>query len=138
MDEFYITTKMTIKNKFKPTVSEIKILDVIWALKSATVREVYNKLSEFEKVGYTTVLKFMQIMTDKGFLEKDDTVRPQIYKPAVPQKETQRSLVRDLLERAFGGSAGSLVIQALSMKNTTREELHEIRELIDQLEEDAT
>ena len=135
---FILLTKMTIKNKFKPTVSEIKILDVIWALKSATVREVYNKFSEFEKVGYTTVLKFMQIMTDKGFLEKDDTVRPQIYKPAVPQKETQRSLVRDLLERAFGGSAGSLVIQALSMKNTTREELHEIRELIDQLEEEAT
>ena len=119
----------------KPTDSEMKILSVLWehgAKKS--VREVYEHLSQTEEIGYTTVLKFMQIMTDKGLLSRDTNVRPQIYKACQSQKKTQKTMVADLLDRAFCGSPGNLVLQALSMRKTTPEELQEIRDLVKKLE----
>ena len=120
----------------KPTDSEMKILNVFWehgAKKS--VREVYEHLSQTEEIGYTTVLKFMQIMTDKGFLLRDSSVRPQLFTVAQPQQQTQRMILSDLVERAFSGSTGELALQALSTKQSTPEELREIRALLDKLEE---
>ncbi len=118
----------------KPTDAECQILDVIWRRGSATVREVYDDLSAKSDIGYTTVLKFMQIMTDKGLLNRDTSVRPQIYKACYSQQNTQKTMVADLLDRAFSGSPGNLVLQALSMRKTTPEELKEIRELLKKLE----
>lgn len=120
----------------KPTDAELAILAVVWERGSATVREVFDILSERQDVGYTTVLKFMQIMTEKGLLEKDATVRPQIFKAMRPQKQTQSMLLGDLVDRAFSGSPGNLVLRALSMRRSTPEELREIREMLDELEGD--
>jgi predicted transcriptional regulator len=119
----------------KPTDAEFKILSVIWDRQSTTVREVFNQLSENEGIGYTTVLKLMQIMTDKGLLKRDVSVKPQVYKATVPQKQTQRMLLNDLLDRAFSGAPGPLVLQALSMKKSSPEELRQIREMLDKLED---
>lgn len=122
----------------KPTEAELAILGVIWDRESATVREVYQQIDRTQDVGYTTVLKLMQIMTEKGLLERDASVRPQRYRAARPQSQTQRLLLRDLLDRAFSGSPGNLVLQALSMRKSTPEELQEIREMLDRLEERKT
>ena len=118
----------------KPTDAEFKILSVIWDRQSTTVREVFNQLSENEEIGYTTVLKLMQIMTDKGLLKRDTSVKPQVYKAAVPQKKTQGMLLNDLLDRAFSGAPGPLVLQALSIKKSSPKELRQIREMLDKLE----
>ena len=126
---------MSNKSPRKPTEAEFNILGVIWDRKSATVREVFDELCKRQHIGYTTVLKLMQIMTEKGLLERDTTVRPQVFWAAVPQRQTQKMLLRDLLDRAFSGSPGSMVLQALSMRKSTPEELVEIRALLDKLEE---
>jgi len=118
----------------KPTDAELAILGVIWDRGSATVREVFEDLGERQDVGYTTVLKLMQIMTDKGLLERDASVRPQVFRAVRPRKQTQRLLLRDLLDRAFSGSPGNLVLQALSLRRSSPEELREIRRLLDELE----
>ncbi|MHC4975507.1 MAG: BlaI/MecI/CopY family transcriptional regulator [Planctomycetota bacterium] len=129
---------MTRKNKTKkPTESELGILAVIWERKSATVREVFEHLSQEQDIGYTTVLKLMQIMNDKGLLSCDKSVRPQVYRAAKPQKQTQKQLLRDLLDGAFSGSPGNLVLQALSMRESSAEELKEIRDMLDKLEGDS-
>jgi len=122
----------------KPTESELTILGVIWERKSATVREVYEQLNTRSEIGYTTVLKLMQIMTEKGLLARDTDVRPQVYWAARPQRQTQRMLLGQLVDRAFSGSPGSLVLQALALRKSTPEELGEIRALIDKLEEQGS
>jgi BlaI family penicillinase repressor len=119
----------------KPTEAEFNILGVIWEQGTTTVREVHNILSARSDIGYTTVLKLMQIMTEKGLLDRDMSVRPQVFWAAKPQRQTQKMLLRDLLDRAFKGSPGSLVLQALSMRKTSPEELTEIRAMLDKLEE---
>ena len=118
----------------KPTDSEMKILSVIWEHGPKTVREVYDLISQKETIGYTTVLKFMQIMTEKGLLERDASVRPQIFSAAQPQQQTQKMMLRDLVDRAFAGSPGNLALQALSTRKSTPKELREIRALLDKLE----
>jgi predicted transcriptional regulator len=119
----------------KPTESELNILGVIWEKGSATVREVHDELNERTDIGYTTVLKLMQIMVDKELLERDTSVRPQVFWAAQPQRQTQRMLLRQLVDRAFSGSPGSLVLQALALRKSSPEELDEIRALLDKLEE---
>ncbi len=121
----------------RPTDGELEILRVLWEIGPCTVREVYRKLSESREAGYTTILKLMQIMTEKKLLIRDISVRPQIYKAARSQGQTQRQLLGDLLDRAFSGSPGHLVLQALSEKKTTPDEREKIRELLDQLEGEA-
>jgi predicted transcriptional regulator len=121
----------------RPTDAELAILRVIWNRGPSTVREVFAELQPIRDIGYTTVLKFMQIMTDKGLLRRDESVRPQVYAPARSQRQTQRQLIGDLLDRAFSGSPGNLVLQALSAKKTTAEERKQIRELLDELEGDS-
>lgn len=117
-----------------PTSSELEILQVIWQRGPSTVREVYRTLSATRDVGYSTVLKFMQIMTDKGTLVRDESVRPQLYRAARPQEHTQKSIIRDLADRAFGGSRVQLAVQALSDRKATPDERRRIRELLDALD----
>ncbi len=118
-----------------PTSSELEILRVIWQRGPSTVREVYKTLEQEREIGYSTVLKFMQIMTDKGSLIRDESVRPQIYRPARPQRQIQQGIVRDLVSRAFGGSSASLAMHALSDRRTSPEERRQIRELLDSLDQ---
>jgi predicted transcriptional regulator len=121
----------------RPTDAELAILRVIWSRGPSTVREVFADLRAERETGYTTVLKLMQIMTGKGLLRRDESLRPQVYQPARSQHQTQRQLVGDLLDRAFSGSPGSLVLQALSSKKTTAEEREQIRALLDELERES-
>jgi predicted transcriptional regulator len=117
-----------------PTSSELEILQVIWQRGPSTVREVYLTLAAEREVGYSTVLKFMQIMTEKGSLVRDETVRPQIYRAARPQRQTQQGIVRDMVTRAFGGSAAGLAMQALSDKKASADERRQVRELLDSMD----
>jgi len=108
---------------------------VLWNRDSATVREVFDELRERHHMGYTTVLKFMQIMTAKGMIRRDTGVRPQVYRAVDSRQKVQRTLLEDLLDRAFGGSPGDLALEALSMRGTSPEKLRELRSLIERLEE---
>jgi predicted transcriptional regulator len=118
----------------KPTEAELAILRVLWQRGPSTVREVRDELDLKKPTGYTTVLKFMQIMTDKGLLTRDESQRTHIYQPACSKEQTQQGLVKDLLDRAFGGSAHKLVAQALLSQKTSPEELDEIKKLLEDYE----
>jgi len=118
----------------KPTDGELAILRVLWGRGPSTVREVLEEISQYQETGYTTVLKMMQIMTEKGLLARDDADRTHIFEPRLAEEETQKQLLGDLLERAFNGSAKKLVMQALSTKKATAKELAEIRQLLDEIE----
>ncbi len=121
----------------KPTDAELAILRVLWTRGPSTVREVFREVSRNREIGYTTVLKLMQIMMDKGLVERDESVRPQVYQTVRSETQTQRQLIGDLLERAFSGSPGNLVLQALSARKTTAQEREQIRQLLDQLERNS-
>ena len=121
----------------RPTDAELEILKVLWRRGPSTVREVFETLGENKVTGYTTVLKTMQIMADKGLVVRDESERAHRYEPAAPEDETQRRLVGDLLRKAFDGSAKKLVLQALSTERATASELDEIRRLLDELERGA-
>lgn len=118
----------------KPTESELEILSLLWEMKQASVRQIHERLAETKDTGYTTTLKTMQIMHGKGMLNRNENQRTHIYSPATNQKETQKSLLRNLVSTAFGGSAQKLVMQALGEENPSKEELDEIRAFLDQLE----
>jgi len=122
------------KTQRRPTEAELSILRVLWENGPASVREIQHILNEIRPTGYTTVLKLIQIMTEKGLVERDETVRPQIYRARHSQQQTQRQLVGDLLQRAFGGSVKTLVLQALSTRKSSAEELAEIEKLLDRME----
>lgn len=122
----------------KPTDAELAILGVVWDMGSATVRQVHEALSATQETGQTTVLKLMQIMVEKGLLTKDAGVRPQVFSAAVARKQTQRAMLGHLLDGAFSGSAGNLVLQALSMRESSAQELAEIRRMLDELEGGAS
>ncbi len=114
----------------KPTEGELEILQVLWEIGPASVRQVNRALSRAKPTGYTTTLKLMQIMLEKRLLRRDESQRPQVYAPVISKARTQRQLVRDLLERAFDGSASQFVLRILSTKRATPEELAEIRRLL--------
>jgi BlaI family transcriptional regulator, penicillinase repressor len=118
----------------RPTPAELEILRILWKQGASTVREVQEELDQERPTGYTTVLKLLQIMTDKGLVTRDETARAHVYVAKAPEQETQLQLVHDLLDRAFGGSAIKLVMQALSSAKTSPDELARIRELLDRLE----
>jgi len=119
----------------KPTDAELAILGVLWEHGPCTVRRVHEALVETRETGYTTTLKLMQIMADKGLVSRNESARTHIYAPVVTEEQTQRQLVKDLMDRAFGGSAKALVLRALSAEDTTAEELREIRKLIENYRE---
>jgi predicted transcriptional regulator len=118
----------------RPTESELSILRVLWERGPLSVRDVQGVINAERTTGYTTVLKLMQIMTEKGLVARDESVRPQIYRPTYSQEHTQRQLVGDLLHRAFGGSVRTLVLQAVSSKKSTPEEIAAIEALLDRVE----
>jgi BlaI family transcriptional regulator, penicillinase repressor len=116
----------------RPTDAELAILRVLWERGPSTVRQVHEVLvGRVGPAAYTTALKLLQIMTEKGLVRRDDTDRTHVYTPRLSEEQTQRQLVRDLLDRAFGGSASKLVMQALNARRATQEELGEIRKLIE-------
>ena len=115
----------------RPTDAELAILRVLWERGPATVREVHESLAGDRATGYTTTLKLMQIMAEKGLVTRDESARTHVYEARASRDRTQRQLVNDLIDRAFGGSAAALVLQALSAQPASDEELVEIRRLID-------
>jgi predicted transcriptional regulator len=119
------------KNLPRPTDSELAILGVLWRLGASTVRQVHEELSSEQATGYTTVLKLMQIMFEKGLVTRDETQRAHVYAPIVSEQKTQKQLLGDLLNRAFSGSMSKLVLQALTTQRTSAAELAEIRDLLD-------
>ena len=120
--------------QLRPTEGELAILRVLWEGGPRSVRDVQKILNELRPTGYTTVLKLLQIMTEKGLVDRDETCRPQIYRARYSQEKTQRQLLQDLLQRAFGGSVKTLVMQALSTKKSSPRELEELEKLIDRFE----
>jgi predicted transcriptional regulator len=118
----------------RPTEAELTILRVLWEGGPRSVREIQKVLVESRPTGYTTVLKLLQIMTGKGLVDRDENCRPQIYRARQSREQTQRQLLRDLLDRAFGGSVRTMVLQALATKKSSAEELEAIEKFLDRLE----
>ena len=118
----------------RPTTAELAILRVLWRRGPSTVREVQAELGRDRPTGYTTVLKLLQIMFEKGLVNRDESGRAHIYHPRQSEEQAQRTLVTDLLDRVFGGSAQQLVMQALTARKASPHELAEIRKLLDKLE----
>lgn len=127
---------MSKKTPPKPTDAELTILHALWQIKSGSVRDVLKFLNESRAsdYGYTTVLKLLQIMTEKGLVSRDENQRPQIYQACLTEEQTQRQFIRDLINKAFDGSTRKLVMQALAEKPTSEQELSQIEMLLDKLE----
>lgn len=115
----------------RPTDAELAILRILWDRGPSTVRQVHEILANERQAAYTTALKLLQIMTEKGLVERDERDRTHIYRARLSEETTQRQLVRDLLDRAFGGSSSKLVMQALATRRASAEELKDIRKAID-------
>ena len=122
---------MTNKNPI-PTPTELAILRVLWQFGSLTVRDVHQHLSGNERLGYTSVLKMLQVMHKKGLVNRDESQRSHVYKPARSAEQTQGGLVRNLIDKAFSGSASDLVVRALSSEKLSAEEIRKISALIDE------
>jgi predicted transcriptional regulator len=133
-DEGFRHTAAMATNQRRPTEAELAILKVLWDGGPQSVRDIQRVLNASRPTGYTTVLKMVQIMTEKGLVERDETVRPQIYRPRHSQQQTQRQLVRDLMQRAFGGSMKALVLQALATRKSTPQEVEAMEKLLDRFE----
>lgn len=118
----------------KPTDAELAILRVLWQHGPSTVRAVHDALNLQRPTGYTTALKLLQIMTEKGLVHRDVSQRAHVYEASLSEEETQTQLIDTLLERAFGGSAAQLVMRALSAKKTPKKELDQIRRILDDVE----
>jgi predicted transcriptional regulator len=118
----------------QPTEAELAILRILWSQGPSTVREVHETLGRHQSTGYTTTLKLMQIMAEKGLVDRDESRRTHVYRARLSQNRTQRQLVQNLLDKAFGGSAKDLIMQALSAKRSSPQELAEIRKLLHSLE----
>lgn len=118
----------------RPTEAETAILAVLWERGAGTVREVHEALEGARDVGYTTVLKLMQIMVEKGLVTRDESRRSHVYRPTAPPSTTRKQLVTDLVDRVFGGSTHKLMLEALGGNEVTEEELSAIRELVESME----
>ena len=123
---------MTIK-KLKPTESELEILQILWDKENATVREVHEELSKNKDSGYTTTLKLLQIMFEKGLVTRDDSSKTHIYQPAVTKQKTQKQLLDKMINTLFSGSSTQLVLQALGNQKASKDELDEIQKYLDNL-----
>jgi predicted transcriptional regulator len=119
----------------RPTDSELAILRILWERGPSTVRQVHEAQAGTRDTGYTTTLKLMQIMSEKGLVKRDESSRTHVYAPLATEQQTQRQLVKDLVDRAFGGSAAALVLHALNTEGASPAELKEIRKLIDDYRE---
>src|SRR5580692_2463382 len=133
-DEDFRHNRLVKAKQPNPTAGELEILRVLWDSGPHSVRDIQKALNEVKPTGYTTVLKLLQIMTGKGLVDRDEEQRPQIYRVRYPREHTQRQLLRDLTQRAFGGSVKALVLQALASRKSTERELEEIEKLLDKIE----
>jgi len=124
---------MSLSKKIKPTESELEILQILWQRESATVREVHEELSKNKTSGYTTTLKLMQIMFEKGIVTRDDRAKTHIYQPALSRKKTQKQFLDKMINGLFAGSSTQLVLQALGNQKASRSELDEIQKYLDDL-----
>jgi BlaI family transcriptional regulator, penicillinase repressor len=132
---FVVTCCAMRKSPLKPTASELEILHVLWSRGPSTVREVHAALSEKRSLGYTSVLKLLQIMTAKGTVRRrDETQRAHVYEACMPAEETKRQFAGDVLQRVFEGSASQLMMHALAGRRASREEIDELRRLLDEYE----
>jgi BlaI family transcriptional regulator, penicillinase repressor len=118
----------------KPTASELEILRVLWARGPSTVREVHEALGATKPVGYTSILKLMQIMTEKGLLRRNEDQRAHVYQACEPAEKTKRQIAGDVLQRVFEGSARELMMHALAGRSTSKAEIEELRRLLDEHE----
>lgn len=118
----------------QPTEVELQILRVLWEHGASTARQIHNWLMKDRDTNYSTTVKMLSVMLDKQMVKRDESVRPQLFRAAVSQKKTQQKMLKDLVRRAYDGSAGSLVLHALASQKATPEELAEIRQLLQQLE----
>jgi BlaI family transcriptional regulator, penicillinase repressor len=125
---------MTTSSTRKPTASELEILQILWERGPSTVREVHHALNDKRPIGYTSVLKFMQIMTAKGSVRRDERERAHVYEAVQPAEKTKRQLALDVLQRVFDGSASELMMHALAGRKASREEIEEMRELLNEQE----
>ena len=121
----------------RPTEAELEILQVLWDRGACTVRDVHEVLHKRDGTGYTTALKQLQIMFDKGLVERDESQRAHVYSAAVSKERTQKKFLSDMLQRVFDGSPSRLVLQALGDHKASREELQEIRALLNRLDKDG-
>ncbi len=124
------------KSGLKPTEAELTLLNILWKLGPATVREIHDHLSQTQNTGYTTVLKILQIMHEKTLVIRDESNRAHVYATANSQVQTQSSLLKDLVSKAFGGSTSKLVMRALD-ESTSSEEIEDIRQLLNKLEKET-
>ena len=120
----------------QPTEVELQILRILWTSGGSTAREVHNALAEVEEkdTTYSTTVKMLSVMLEKGLVKRDESVSPQVYRAAVSQKVTQRKMLGDLIDKVYDGSAHSLVLQALASRKASQEELAEVRRMLDELE----
>lgn len=125
---------MPRQTAFKPTEVELQILRILWEQGPCTARQIHNRLTEDRDTNYSTSVKMLSVMLDKKMVKRDDSIRPQIFRAAVSQKQTQQRMLKDLIQKAYDGSAGSLVLQALASQKASPEELAEIRRLLRDLE----
>jgi BlaI family penicillinase repressor len=124
---------MATTKTIKPTESELEILNILWNKGTASVREVHEVLLLTKEAGYTTTLKLMQIMHEKGLVKRDDSIKTHIYQAAVSKEKTQKHLLNKMIDTVFGGSPGELVMQALGNHKASAEELEEIQKMLDNL-----
>jgi len=124
---------MTIIKNLKPTESELDILKILWSKEKATVREVHDELSKTKDSGYTTTLKLMQIMFEKGLVKRDDSNKTHIYQPAISRQKTQKQFLDKMINTLFAGSSAQLVLQALGNQKTSKDEIEEIQKYLDNL-----
>jgi len=129
---------MTNSKFSKPTESEMEILQVLWELGPSTVREVHDVLSETKDSGYTTTLKLMQIMNDKGLLNRNDEAKTHVYSSAVKKESVQKQVVSKMINGLFKGSSAKLVMHALGNHRASKEEIMEIKKYLDEIENDTT
>lgn len=122
----------------RPTEGELEILHVLWTHDGCTVREVHDVLRSSVSTGYTTTLKLLQVMHAKGLVQRDDAQRAHVYRAAVSKERTQKRFLLDMVQRVFEGSSSQLVLHALGSQHASREELREIRSLLNKLDKDAS
>ncbi len=119
----------------QPTEVELQILRILWEQGASTARQIHNRLADIRETNYSTTVKMLSVMLDKNLVKRDETVRPQVFRTAATQDRTQKRMLKDLVQKVYNGSVGSLVLQALSSQPSSPGELAEIRRLLNELEE---
>lgn len=117
----------------QPTEVELQILRILWELGPSTVRDIHNRMTLSKDTGYSTTVKMLSVMLEKGLAKRDDSVRPQVYRAASTQARTQKKMLNEMIQKVYDGSAKSLVLQALSSTKASKQDLDEIRKLLDEL-----